>query len=616
MTLSGAVNRSVTTGPSGSFFFGNLPAGFSYNINVAKTDFIFEPSSWTYELLADQIVYFTAVRAYRVSGQVTDGNGVGIAGVTMVINGAEHRTAATASDGSYLLTLTSPGSYSLAPTKEQGFYTFTPVSRSLFVSNNHTANFTGAFSVISNPGYVLEFDGTPMTVDYGDFWPANEGLGHFFWEFWAMPGADSVFRYLVSDGYGGTHALLFGFGNNVEEPRYSLFGNIWTGSTWVFFDSDDGPLPNEWGHYAVGWDGSHIITYYDGVPAGKLKFKGPRICTGRSGGASMPLVGGSDHQNLIGRIAQVRAYEGSNPRAIAPEVAFAPQTLFSREGQLLSYFFRPAQTVADLSLGYQSVAHAGRLRGFNNGYVFDCPSCPIPKYVIDPTAPNFSNFSAPGAITTPSNPAPTTPAGAVIFDSFSRSNSTHILGGKGGLGITEAGSAGPQTWQSGLDPSLAQPFGILGGRAVLLANQTNLAWVPTGSNPNLDIRVDRRLGRFGSGLNTGLSFRVVDKNNFFFAYTSDSLGDPSVLNSLTLGFYQSGIRTVIIDHVPIASDTWRTLSVVTRQSGVIEIYTNDILVYSTTSSAFATATGAGLYNNGPGLGLTNRWDNFTVFPAQ
>jgi hypothetical protein len=27
----------------------------------------------------------------------------------------------------------------------------------------------------------------------------------------------------------------------------------------------------------------------------------------------------------------------------------------------------------------------------------------------------------------------------------------------------------------------------------------------------------------------------------------------------------------------------------------------------------STATGAGLYNNGPGLALANRWDNFALF---
>lgn len=617
VTLSGAVNSSATTDANGNYSFASLPAGDSYNLNVAKTDFIFEPQSRTYELLRDERADFVAIRTYRISGQVTDGNGTGLLGITMNLNGPEHGTVITGSDGSYSFILTTAGDYLLVPTKEQNFYTFTPSTKVFSgLNNNEVANFTSAFSSVSSPSYVLEFDGTPMTVDYSDFWPVNVGLGHFFWEFWAMAGENANARYLLSDGYGGTHALLFGFNDNAETGRYSLFGNIWDGSTSTYFLSDDGPSTGEWGHFAVGWDGTNIITYYDGVPVGKQPFAGPRVCMGRGWGASMPLIGGSDHQNLIGRIAQVRGYEGSNPREGEPEASFAPQTVFSREGQLLSLFFRSAQTVADLSSGYNSVTHPGRLRGFDNGYTIDCPACPTPKFVLDPTAPNFSSASNPGTINAPFSPAPPTPQGALIFDSFSRNNSTYILGGKGELGATESGLAGVKTWQTGVDSSLPQPFGILSGRAVLLTNEIGVVWVPTDStNGKLDIRVDRRLGANGNGINTGLSFRVVDKNNFFFAYSHDDQEDASAFKRLAIGYYQSGVRIDLASDVIIPSVTWKTLRVVTLSSGGMNIYADNLLVYSTTSTVFATATRAGLYNDGPGLGLTNRWDNFTVLPA-
>jgi hypothetical protein len=84
------------------------------------------------------------------------------------------------------------------------------------------------------------------------------------------------------------------------------------------------------GHFAVGWDGLNIITYYDGVPVGKQAFTGPRISTGTYNGSTMLLMGGSTHQNMIGRIAQVRGFEENNPRASAPETTFTPPTLFSR----------------------------------------------------------------------------------------------------------------------------------------------------------------------------------------------------------------------------------------------------------------------------------------------
>jgi Carboxypeptidase regulatory-like domain/Concanavalin A-like lectin/glucanases superfamily len=616
VTLSGAANSSVLTDADGRYSFSNLTSALDYNLLVAKTDYIFEPPTRPYFLLRNEQADFTAIRTYKISGRVTNMGGLGIAGATMTLSGPETGKALTASDGSYSFVVTTVGNYLLTPSKEQNFYTFAPASQSLSNLNAHqTVNFTAAFSSSSNPSYVLEFNGSPGTVDYGLFWPEGPGLGHFFWEFWAMPAEDSHTRYLVSDGYGGAHALLFGF-NYGAEGNYNLFGNIWDGSKATFYYSDEGPAPGEWGHFAVGWDGKNLITYYNGVPVGKQPFTGPRISPGRSWGASLLLIGGSDHQNVRGRIAQVRGYEDNNPRESSPESTFAPQTVFSPEGQLLSYYFRPAQTVADLSAGYNAGTHAGTLRGIDFGYTIDCPDCPKPKFVIDPTAPNFSNPANPGQINAPVTSPPATPPGARVFDSFSRNNSTFILGGAGGLGSTESGSAGAQVWKTNINASQAQPFGILSGRAVLLRSETAVAWVSTGAGAgNLEVRVNRTAGQNGSGDNTGLSFRVTDRNNYFFAYTSNDQDDPAKPKKLSLGYYQAGVRTILASGIVMPSLTWKTLRVVTTQAGGINVYADNAQVYATTSLVFASATGAGLFNNAPGLSLTNRWDNFTVLNA-
>jgi hypothetical protein len=104
---------------------------------------------------------------------------------------------------------------------------------------------------------------------------------------------------------------------------------------------------------------------------------------------------------------------------------------------------------------------------------------------------------------------------------------------------------------------------------------------------------------------------VVDKNNFF-AYTLDDQNGPSRPKTLSVGYYQSGVRTNLISGIAMLSNDWKTLRVITTQSGSIKVYANSELLYSTTSPVFASAGGAGLYNHAPGLGLTNRWDNFTV----
>src|SRR5205814_5415925 len=67
---------------------------------------------------------------------------------------------------------------------------------------------------------------------------------------------------------------------------------------------------------------------------------GPRQTLDPGQGSGRLFIGGSDHQNVVGRIAQVRGYEDTNPRAVAPESAFTPETLFSVDGDFLSYYLR------------------------------------------------------------------------------------------------------------------------------------------------------------------------------------------------------------------------------------------------------------------------------------
>jgi hypothetical protein len=324
------------------------------------------------------------------------------------------------------------------------------------------------------------------------------------------------------------------------------------------------------------------------------------------------LIGGSDHNNFIGRIAQVRGYEGSNPREDSAgsgvESSFAPQTVFGVGGDLLSYYFRPAAKVADLSNGSNGEKHVGTPRGTTAGILADCGDCPPPQFVFDTSAPDFAGNAAPSPVSVAS-PAPV-PAGARVFDSFGRVNSTYLFGAKGGLGSTEGGSAGPQNWQVGQDSLQRKPFGILNGLVVLLGNDTSLARVPTGSaNGNLNVRIDRRPGTWGSGISTGLSFRVASDQSYFFAYTN---GDAFDRQTLTVGYYLDGLRTNLAAGLIMPSD-WTTISVVTKNSGVINVFADSTLVYSTNSPILASATGAGMYNNGAGLGLRNRWDNFVVF---
>jgi hypothetical protein len=149
---------------------------------------------------------------------------------------------------------------------------------------------------------------------------------------------------------------------------------------------------------------------------------------------------------------------------------------------------------------------------------------------------------------------------------------------------------------------------------VILSNVAAVTWVSIPSpHPGLDIQADRRPGYWGSGQNTGISFRVADARNYFFAYSSDG-ADTSAPKKLTVGYYSDGLRTDLATAVVMPAD-WTTLRAVTTTTGVVNVYAGSTLLYTTNNSFLSSSAGAGLYNNGPGLGLTNRWDNFTIFDA-
>ncbi len=614
--LTGSSTKRITTDASGSYSFNSLPAGGSYQVAVSKLDHIFNAQTQTYGFLGqDEKTNYTATRIYRISGRVTSSSGRGLGGITMSVRGAETGATTTDSDGSYTLIVKTIGDYVLTPSKEQSFNTFFPANRSLPGLNAHqTADFTA-------DSYVLDFDGKVQNVDFGSFWPEGIDLPKFFWEFWAMPGENAYSRYLLSDGYGGAHALLFGFFSAGDPQRYSLYGNIYTGAYSIAFNSDDGPAPGEWGHLAVSWDGRYISTYFNGVPVGRTPFVGPRRTYGPAGGGGSLYIGGSEHNNLIGRIAQVRGFEGSNPLEDVggnrrSTSAFAPETFFKLDNNygnskvsFLANFFKPGRETID-----QANNRTGYLRGGTDIF-FLSPPPPLSKFIIDPTAPSSSSFETPPATVDKPKPAP---VGARAFDSFSRRSVTLAFNERGGLGSTEGGSGGALAWRSGSpqEKTAGPPiFGILNGRAVVLSDGPAIAWVnTTSSTGSLDLRVDKRPGGGGSGIFTGLCFRVKDGSNFFFAYTTESLSNPSSAGSLTIGYYLDGVRSNLSVDVAMP-ESWVTLRVVTLSSGQIEVYAENELIYSTTSGLLSAEKGAGLYHDQSGQSLTSRWDNFTVLDA-
>lgn len=439
---------------------------------------------------------------------------------------------------------------------------------------------------------------------HGRFWPDVDSTdaGRFFWEAWVCPmgGSGGSGQYWISEGYGGGHTVLCSPSN----------GNIWNGSAATSFTADYVPEDGEWVHSACSWDGTNVRQYTNGIVAAVAAFAGPRRGSAGQGGL---YLAGSDHSNLHGKLAAVRGWEtGStsvspipyNDLANGLEWAFAPDRSFvpfvskniSRPAaQFCADFTRPGQIVADLGVGFPegTLHHGGKIGG---SYFISERAEATGYFVKDPTCPLRADQAIVPTHTPPT--APTTPAGAKIFDSFSRADSLLCWTNSPTLGSTEAGSLGPKTWQY----AVAKSFGVFGGRAVFQGTYYGAAWVVSDS-ADMDVRVDRRTV---SGLsNTGLCARVQDASNYLSVWAEGSLTAPTV--RLQKG--GAGSYTTIATAASVPT-SWTTLRLVCSGNN-LTVYCDATAVITATDATYNTATGAGIFSTYP-PSTARRWDNFTV----
>jgi len=347
----------------------------------------------------------------------------------------------------------------------------------------------------------------------------------------AMPGSNAGATYMLSDGYGVLTLCFSEWVVSIPVSRIGMnSGNIFDGVRFDnYFGSDQGPAPGEWAHFAVGWDGQNIITYYNGVPVGKTPFAGPRRTPGPGGAAAMYS---SAAQTTPTSLDASRKFEGMKTRilakaslAVLSRRSLRKRSSASKEICLATISDRGASASQIFHKDIR-VNHRGWARGTTQGVLFDCGACPPPQYVIDlppRTLLPTRRLRLALRLRLPQCQR------ARVFDSFSRVNSTYLF-------VATVVWAQPRVrrrharLKSNQPTDSPQPFGILNSIAVLLAHDVAIAWVETGSSTgSLDVRVDRRKGRWGRGTETGLSFRVIDASNYFFAYTSGGSSPNSQL---------------------------------------------------------------------------------------
>jgi hypothetical protein len=476
-------------------------------------------------------------------------------------------------------------------------------------------------------GYCLAANGHPASIFCDRFWPANgENLGQFLWEFLVRLDGNSIGQgYIISEGYGGSHAILFGLTPNPS-------GNIFNGTATTSFNTAD-YVPvygSEWLHTAVGWDGKWVYLWVNGMCVSLTKFAGPRQA---QGGFGQLYLLGSSHSNFQGAIAACRAWEYPEGGPAMPLFGAGGSALGAYPANLpappLEYNYPPPRfalnpaaattlAVPDLGLGYNGRLHPGQLYAAYPG------SSGLPKYTYDATlAALLDGYPYTQTGRPPPTPA-SPPAGAKIFDSFGRADSIPTFGAGSNLGATEAGSLGPKTWA---EPSGNHLFGVHNHRAVYCGNVAYQwpTWVFADSG-NMDVQVTRANApgytpastadadggpAYLNSRDIGLVFRVQDSSNYWRAYPQhDPWNNYCNIECVISGSVSGSTVTWNLPNY-----TWQTLRIVTSGTAITGYVDNGTggwtQIGTLTSAQLQTATGAGLIHSGGATAV--RHSNFTVY---
>jgi len=373
------------------------------------------------------------------------------------------------------------GEYVLNPSGQIVSAVATFTSGAAYVAADWTA-VSGSGGVGAGVPTVLQWDpATPQSVYHGRMWPIGVNLGPFWWECWCAPTAGA--EYWISEGYGGAHAILAGF-NGAGVPA----GNIWSGAVTTGFAGRYTAQTGEWLHYVVTWDGANLWTLINGIVVGVTPFAGPRQA--QQGGL---FIGGSDHSNFAGKIAQVRAWEGNVPtgspwlpgdgivdRYFGDSWNGSAGSAGSYPSQFATSYLAAGDTFPDISGGYGGRHHPGH--SFVGNAISIDAVAPHPVRVADLTAP-FGNQYSVARTRIPATPS-AAPAGAKLWDSFGRADSIRAFTAVPTLGSTEGGSLGAKVWEHD-----AGFWGVFDGGA-FCREFFRFARVPCDS-ADMDVRVGR-----------------------------------------------------------------------------------------------------------------------------
>jgi hypothetical protein len=472
-------------------------------------------------------------------------------------------------------------------------------------------------------------------VSHGRFWePAVFFPSVFFWDAYLAPRTPG---YLVSDGYGANHEMLWQAQPSADATQLIFQGSVFDGANEAF-TAAEGSAPGEWGYYAVNLTSTlgppYVFTYWNGIAVGISAFSPqPRrsVPPTNHGEGNLYVMGATAGHTLGGRIAALRAWDVTTPLGTDnPNWAFVPERTFSHESGtkpvdlLIDYTVGGVQ-IPDLApIGYAGGGmgprrpHPGNLVNFPEDQVSQNFG-PGPRWVHDLQSPygKAGSLVNTGERVPPRSPSP---AMSLAFDSFARPSQTFAFQTVPSIGSAEAGSIGARMWNVGSlgPPIMTSPFGILNGRAVFLERQPAVAWINCGA-PDLDIRLTRFIGPGQVGT-TGIAFRVVDSRNWWYGIL---VAQPTGFSSgpqLRVGYFEAGSGHDVATYTNPPGN-WKILRVKTVGS-IVTFFVDDqaggwLTVGSVTNVALQSATGAGLAGARRADEATSLWrgDDFTVCSA-
>lgn len=450
---------------------------------------------------------------------------------------------------------------------------------------------TGGYAVRITPNISPTYGGN--NVNHGYFFDdtvlTNE-TGIFFWEAWVMPEAEAF--YVISDGHGGNHKLLFGFA--AGDPL-NISGNIRNdaGAVNVTFTSIDAVPANTLQHIAVSWDGAVISTWLNGVRSSSLAYTGDR---GNDGSSGTLYVGGSDHNNFKGWIFRVRGFEGllPFPNGLPNNVNyFIPERIFRgsfRNGNtqateapsFLADYTTPSQIIADYSQGHDGATHPGVLSVGNDDGIFAEGLKNFEPYLPTFDAKDFEQTAYSG--TAPSS----TPVGALLFDEFRRVDIVPAWYNTSAWPAITAPTG--QAWSTNV--------GILCEKLYALEQSAITATI---SHVQADIDITFTNGNLA--ISPDVIIRRTDANNYLVV-NIQNFGGPL---QVTLTEVVAGTPSVIDTSADVGSTQWTTFRIVADGANV-DVYRNGVLVIDDATVSITTGTVAGF-----SMGALTRLDKIEAY---